>query len=99
MMEHGQQLVKTLTEMSQVISSSHKKFGVYDSFQDLVLREGQLFIPTKKPKGIKLGKVKECYRNASLLALENEDFFYAEGYEGLPFEHAWVVNRDGVVID
>jgi hypothetical protein len=88
-----------------MISSSRKKFGVYDNFQDLVLREGQLFNPTKKPRGIKFGKTKECFRNASLLALENEDFFYVEGYasmellEGYPFAHAWVVDSRGNVID
>ena len=39
------------------------------------------------------------------MALENKSFTYVEGYasmelvEGLPFAHAWVVSRDGVVID
>ena len=44
MMDQDQQLIKTLQDMSQMMSSSHKKFGVYDNFQDLVLREGQLLV-------------------------------------------------------
>ena len=47
MTDHNQQLINTLQDMSQMMSSSHKKFGVYDNFQDLVLREGQLFAPVK----------------------------------------------------
>ena len=80
MTDHNQQLIKTLQDMSQMISSSHKKFQIYENFYDLILREGQLFIPAKKPRGIKFGKTKECFLNASLLVLDREDLFYVEGY-------------------
>lgn len=100
-----QQLIKTLQDMRRMISSSRKKFGVYDNFQDLVLREGQIFIPCQKPRGIKFGKVKDCFSNATNLVLDREDLFYVEGFAsieliaGLPFAHAWATDSRGIIID
>lgn len=105
MTDYDQQLVKTLEDMNQMISKTCKKFQVYGNFYDLVLKEGQFFSLRQKPKGVKFGKVKECFRNASNLALDRDDLFYVEGYAsiemtgGLPFEHAWCVDYQGYVID
>ena len=105
MTDYNQQLIIMLRDMSRMISQTHKKFQVYDNFYDLVLREGQIFTPCQKPKGIKFGKTKECFGNASFLVLDREDLFYAEGYAtieltgSLPFSHGWVVDSRGNVID
>lgn len=44
----------------------------------------------------------QCYRNSALLMM-NDEFTYCEGYAlkpGLiPLEHAWLLDRDGLVID
>jgi hypothetical protein len=44
----------------------------------------------------------QCYMNATLLALADDDLTYVEGQIsmfGISIEHAWCVNADGVVID
>jgi len=44
----------------------------------------------------------QCYANATHLALYNKDLTYVEGYvaiHGVPIEHAWCVDADGVVVD
>lgn len=48
------------------------------------------------------GQPKQCYANATHLALDNEALVYVEGnisMMGIPIEHAWCVDADGVVID
>ena len=43
-----------------------------------------------------------CYKNATLLAMENEALTYVEGKVatmGIPIDHAWCIDADGVVID
>lgn len=57
-----------------------------------------------RPEGIRKMRDRECYRNATLVALEHPQFIYCEGLAsipciGLPVEHAWVVTEEGVVID
>jgi len=52
-------------------------------------------------KGRRMAK-QQCYRNATLLASENRSLTYVEGTMGMygvPIDHAWVVNEDGVVFD
>jgi hypothetical protein len=44
----------------------------------------------------------QCFMNATHLALADNRLTYVEGYitcHGVPIQHAWVVGRDGVVID
>ena len=45
---------------------------------------------------------KACFQNATLLMLEQPDLTYVEGkvsVYGLPIDHAWCVDPDGLVID
>ena len=46
------------------------------------------------------GKIKECFRNAYLLAVEH-DLVYCEGYAIgiIPTLHAWCLDKDGHIID
>lgn len=43
-----------------------------------------------------------CYGNATTLALEDRSLTYVEGkleMMGMPFDHAWCIDADGVVVD
>lgn len=46
-------------------------------------------------------KMKECFRNAAQRALRDPGLAYAEGYVHavIPIEHAWLVDKDGCVVD
>ncbi|MES0881774.1 hypothetical protein [Roseibium sp. SCP14] len=50
------------------------------------------------------GRAKSCYANATAYALTHNDLFYSEGYAldpalPLPFQHAWLVDEMGDVVD
>lgn len=73
-------------------------FGLMEKF---VLRNGKMFPRGKRPRGVHLGKLGQCYRNAALLALAG----YGEYVEGfamksglIPLQHAWI-EIDGEAID
>jgi hypothetical protein len=44
---------------------------------------------------------KQCFMNATLRALEDPSLTYVEGIAAwlIPFDHAWLVDRDGFVVD
>jgi hypothetical protein len=70
---------------------------------EYVLAEGQKFTGSPLPPDISLGTVKECFRNATLLVIENPGWKYAEGFAMppnlLPVLHGWCVTPEGKVID
>lgn len=78
-------------------------------FEEWLLKNGEPFGPIiKRPKGLHLKKIKQCYQNTFQAVLYNEvdptEWFYTEGVvhrDGLPIEisHAWLSNRKGEVID
>ena len=48
------------------------------------------------------GVKQECYRNATLTALETSHLTFVEGYVtiyGVPISHAWLVDRTGLVFE
>jgi len=48
------------------------------------------------------GEVHLCYKNASLAVIADDSLTYVEGYidvHGVPIQHAWTVNKSGVVRD
>jgi predicted ABC-type ATPase len=77
----------------------------YGGSEDLVRAEGAWFVPQPLPKDVKYGKQKECFKNAFQLASNSPDkYTYVEGYASpagvpIPIHHAWVVDKDGKVID
>jgi hypothetical protein len=96
----------TVKQMADIFSTMNKREGYkYSSSEDLVLKQGKFFTPEKRPDDIKLGSKKECFANASKLALERSDLTYVEGYAmvndrlPLPIAHAWCVDKKGRVID
>ena len=59
--------------------------------------------PLGAEAGFEMGEMKQCYRNAFLLALE-KDWDYVEGYAtttelGIPLMHAWCLDSEGRVVD
>jgi hypothetical protein len=48
------------------------------------------------------GTPQQCYENAALAVLADDDLTYVEGYvsvHGVPIAHAWAINAEGVVRD
>jgi len=68
---------------------------------------GERFEAASLPDDIRKGIEKQCYRNTSLMVMENPDLDYAEGWATHPdvvggqlaFQHAWGVTKDGKVVD
>lgn len=77
------------------------KLGEYISIDDFIYQNGLYFKPKLLPKGIIQGRMKECYKNAALLAMEKPNYFYVEGIACgiIPVLHAWCVDKDKNVID
>ena len=99
-------LFESVKQMADIFSTMNKREGYkYSSSEDLVLKQGKFFTPEKRPDGIELGPKKECFANASKLALERSNLTYVEGYAmvndrlPLPIAHAWCVDKKGRVID
>jgi hypothetical protein len=79
-------------------------------FEDWLLEHGEEMGPNiKRPKGFRLGPMKQCYMNSTKKAMElyyrgEQEWFYCEGYVvsgklPIPIAHAWLANRKGEVID
>lgn len=75
-----------------------------------LLDHGRYFEPVAHlPAGFKKGPLGHCYENCTraimqLIANGDSSYYYAEGFAvestyRTPFEHAWLVNTDGEVID
>ncbi len=76
----------------------------YATMEGLVLDVGREYTPRPLPDDVQLGTVKECFQNATELAMSREGLTYVEGYAtsgttGIAVHHAWVVDEDGNVID
>lgn len=104
--KENKKLTNVLSTIAEFASSnSGKKNLAYSSTEDMVLKEGRNFNPAPKPDNIKQGEPKQCYKNASDLALKDSNLTYVEGYAlmssdiDLPIAHAWVVDSEGNVID
>ena len=68
-----------------------------------VLRNGTRFDGVPRPRGFRRKKAKECFANATRLALDGAGTYY-EGYAmsrrlEFPFLHAWVVLDGGALVD
>jgi hypothetical protein len=76
-----------------------------NDFFDYLEAHGQEWPAQKLPEGIERGEPQMCYKNASLLSLHGrgnycEGILYVEKLgTQMGFLHAWVVGKDGKVID
>lgn len=70
--------------------------------EDFVKQYGQAFgDKVHQPVYARRSTPKECYANATHLAMEDSNLIYCEGYilRVIPIPHAWCVDYDGVVFD
>lgn len=90
-----------MSEMTGREQDGWKYRNYYDLLLDLAptMKRAR---PVDLPFGIDVMEAKQCFYNAAMLSLENDDLYYTEGYAsgfGLFVEHAWVQNAQGDVID
>lgn len=75
----------------------------YNSIEDFVLQHGQAFEFHPLPERMERGPMKECFRNAfNMMLQERNDLIYVEGFAYgcvIPVHHAWCVDKDGRVFD
>jgi hypothetical protein len=69
-----------------------------------VLMHGQVWKRLgQRPAGMRLGRAKDCYKNATNAVLDCPAWRYVEGYAhhrlGIIAEHAWAVDEQGRVIE
>src|SRR4051812_26506893 len=68
----------------------------------IVLEHGAPFRGVDRPRGIRLGPIKNCYRNSYLAASRN-GMLYVEGFAMVedrpPFHHAWISPEGITAID
>jgi len=65
----------------------------YCSAEECIIEEGVFATASELPDWINRGELKQCYRNASNLAISHANLRYVEGYgvfRGIPVQHAWV---------
>jgi hypothetical protein len=90
-----------LEQMTMAIKGLRKNDLKYSCMEEFILKNGLLFAESVK---VKKGRMKECFRNAYLLADSNDKMIYVEGYAVsnaciLPLYHAWCVDSTGKVYD
>lgn len=84
-------------EITVMKSGAFKQYHGWHSLNHFIVETGQEFEPTPLPDTIAYMEQKQCYRNATMLMIDDPDrFVYCEGV-GLtswwPMHHAWVWDR------
>lgn len=98
-----------LEEYLRNMSNMRRTFRVPDGFkfacfEEFVLKNGRYFNKyMPRPKWVKKGIIKECFRNCfNVAGVHRDRVIYCEGYavgSMIPVHHAWLVTHDGTVID
>lgn len=85
------QYLKLTSEMQA--RNGRPKGYFYSSQMEFGLAHGKLMRPSPVPLPIrvKLGESRQCFKNATELAMEGKGFLYCEGWAAsvLPVQHAW----------
>ena len=78
----------------------------YTSEADFILKNGRAFEKSPSSDRVRMGRPRECFRNAANLALRKPDLYtYVEGYAVnkwvpiRPAAHAWCIDPQSFVID
>jgi hypothetical protein len=73
------------------------------SIESVTLKHGKEFPSpaVARPKHLKKGRDKECFKNAYHVCVENAGFKYVEGFATsiIPVHHAWVLDKDDNVVE
>jgi hypothetical protein len=82
------------------------QFATYTSEADFILKNGRPYEAAALPRGIRMGRPRECFRNAATLALRKPNLYtYVEGYAVNRWiamhtvAHAWCVGSDNYAVD
>jgi hypothetical protein len=82
-----------------------------DPLAKLIIKKGEWFIGRAKVDDYEIAtkwrkserpKAQQCFFNAQAFCMENQGYRYLEGYMligGWPLQHAWIVMKDGNVVD
>jgi hypothetical protein len=84
------------------MQSTHRIPDGWMSSDMLLLKYGRPFYMNDKTFAGKRGQIKGCFMNSFNLVMRNPGLTYVEGkcHIGvLPIDHAWVITKDGRVID
>jgi len=97
-----EEIIKYLEIETSIFNTGHNNFA-YRSIGEFILKNGICYSQISKKKYPK-GATKQCFRNAYKLAERDDGLTYVEGYAltsniPIPLMHAWVVDKDGAVID
>jgi hypothetical protein len=83
-----------------------ERCDAYTSEADFILKNGHSFEYAALPRGVRMGRPRECFRNAAALALRKADIYiYVEGYAVNRWiamhavAHAWCIGSDKFVVD
>lgn len=98
-----QPMTGTLESTLNAHIKAFETLGHPSLMERFVVLRGEVF-ECRDDAGYHRGVSKECFRNAALLSLENDELTYVEGYgmlDSIPFpiHHAWCVDERGVVVD
>lgn len=92
---------KALTGYLKQIADIQQRPGSV-STPEFILQHGKSYVANEKTYEGPRDPMKQCYKNATLQAISNEDLAYVEGYvsvHGVPIEHAWNVDKTGQIYD
>ncbi len=95
------EMVEEIVEFVGRMADAEQSFGACEA----IAQHGKAFAPrVGNPAWLRIGQPRDCFNNATRYAVVRDDVHYAEGYAlepGLPIpvHHAWLVDRDGFVID
>ena len=83
-----------------------ERCDAYTSEADFILKNGRSFENVALPSRVRMGRPRECFRNAATLALRVPDtYMYVEGYAVNRWvamhtvAHAWCIGSDKFVVD
>jgi hypothetical protein len=100
---HSATLVALMTQ--RVTHSNARHTTKYSCLEAVVLAHGTVFTHTRPVPDRLRGPMRRCYANAQALRHRVPDLVYCAGYalppdcDDLIFEHAWLMDPDGFVID
>ena len=92
----------------RLLQSQHSFGRGKPTLAGFLLRYGRSWEFNEASLAVPQGEKHQCYRNAAMLALDNPEFIYVEGQTiiipasgegGIPIDHAWCVNEDGIVAE
>jgi hypothetical protein len=91
-----------MSDMRRHLEMRKVAFGGDNKLVEFMLNHGRDYKVGPNTFAGPRGKTGMCYMNATLLAHNNPEMTYVEGYvatHGVPIEHAWCVDKDGFVVE